>query len=66
MLTLMQFVTFDNIVYIYTPLVKEDWRLIAFFTTVIMVVGIVLMNLVLTRSTRKPPPKTISRAETKG
>mmetsp|Transcript_18206 Transcript_18206/g.42585 ORF Transcript_18206/g.42585 Transcript_18206/m.42585 type:complete len:1017 (+) Transcript_18206:138-3188(+) len=46
MLTLLQFVNFDNIVYIYEPLVKRDWSLLIFFVAAIMVLGIVLMNLV--------------------
>jgi len=46
MLTLLQFVMFDNIVYIYKPLVTRDWSLLIFFVMVILVLGIVLMNLV--------------------
>lgn len=46
MLTLMQFVSFDNIVLVYQPLVVLDWPLIFFFALVIFVLGIALMNLI--------------------
>mmetsp|Transcript_15155 Transcript_15155/g.34518 ORF Transcript_15155/g.34518 Transcript_15155/m.34518 type:complete len:993 (-) Transcript_15155:52-3030(-) len=46
MLSLLQFVMFDNVVYIYKPLVTRDWTLMIFFGLVILVLGIVLMNLV--------------------
>jgi len=46
MLTMMQFVTFDNVVLLYRPLVEEDWTLVFLFGAIILVVGIVLMNLV--------------------
>eukprot|EP00931_Biecheleriopsis_adriatica_P039007 TRINITY_DN22307_c0_g1_i1.p1 TRINITY_DN22307_c0_g1~~TRINITY_DN22307_c0_g1_i1.p1 ORF type:complete len:763 (+),score=158.67 TRINITY_DN22307_c0_g1_i1:86-2374(+) len=46
MLTLLQFVCFDNIVLIYKPLVMHDFGLLFYFILVILVVGIVVMNLV--------------------
>ncbi|CAK0807949.1 unnamed protein product [Prorocentrum cordatum] len=46
MMTLMQFVSFDNVVLIYEPLIKRDWRLALFFISIIVIVGILLMNLV--------------------
>merc|ERR1740138_1553927 len=43
----MQFVSFDNVVLIYKPLIMHDFVLIpAFFVTIMLVVGIVLMNFV--------------------
>jgi len=46
MLTLLAFVSFDNIVTIYKPLINLDWMLLPYFTLLILVVGIVLANLV--------------------
>eukprot|EP00929_Paragymnodinium_shiwhaense_P096636 TRINITY_DN58281_c0_g3_i3.p1 TRINITY_DN58281_c0_g3~~TRINITY_DN58281_c0_g3_i3.p1 ORF type:complete len:619 (-),score=155.35 TRINITY_DN58281_c0_g3_i3:197-2053(-) len=45
-LTLTQFITLDNVVYIYVPLIRQDWTLAIYFLAVGMVVSIVLMNLV--------------------
>lgn len=46
MITLLQFVSFDNIVHVYKPLGDRDPLLLAYFVIVILVVGIVIMNLV--------------------
>jgi len=46
MLTLVQFISFDNIVYIYKPMIEADAKLAIFFALAILVVGVVLMNLV--------------------
>ncbi|CAE7030734.1 CACNA1F [Symbiodinium natans] len=46
MVTLLQFVSFDNIVHVYKPLGDKDPVLLAYFVVVILVVGIVIMNLV--------------------
>eukprot|EP00931_Biecheleriopsis_adriatica_P066560 TRINITY_DN40890_c0_g1_i1.p1 TRINITY_DN40890_c0_g1~~TRINITY_DN40890_c0_g1_i1.p1 ORF type:complete len:677 (-),score=120.07 TRINITY_DN40890_c0_g1_i1:2-2032(-) len=46
MLSLMQFVSLDNLVMIYGPLAKHDPALCAYFVFLILVVGIVVMNLV--------------------
>lgn len=46
MVTLIQFVCLDNVALIYGPLVKRDPWLIIYFVSVILVVGIVVMNLV--------------------
>jgi len=46
MLSLIQFITFDNISQIYTPLIDLEPMLAIFFMSVILVVGIVFMNLV--------------------
>jgi len=46
MLTLMQFVTLDNIVLVYKPLIDEDMTLAVYFFGLILIVGIVLMNLI--------------------
>eukprot|EP00971_Amphidinium_carterae_P003854 76479-Amphidinium_carterae.1 len=46
MLTMLQFVTFDNLVVIYRPLVEKDWTLAVFFVFGILIIGIILMNLV--------------------
>eukprot|EP00929_Paragymnodinium_shiwhaense_P062902 TRINITY_DN31430_c0_g1_i1.p1 TRINITY_DN31430_c0_g1~~TRINITY_DN31430_c0_g1_i1.p1 ORF type:complete len:868 (+),score=164.28 TRINITY_DN31430_c0_g1_i1:157-2760(+) len=46
LLTLSQFITLDNIVYIYSPLIKADPKLGIYFVSVLLVVSIVLMNLV--------------------
>eukprot|EP00439_Symbiodinium_sp_Y106_P050267 s5027_g6.t1 len=46
MVTLLQFVSFDNIVYVYKPLADRDGVLLLYFVLVILVVGIVIMNLV--------------------
>mmetsp|Transcript_106505 Transcript_106505/g.306172 ORF Transcript_106505/g.306172 Transcript_106505/m.306172 type:complete len:730 (+) Transcript_106505:61-2250(+) len=46
MLTLVQFVCMDSIAAIYRPLIKKDLLLLCYFTCVILVVPIVLMNLV--------------------
>jgi len=46
MLTMLQFVTFDNVVLVYRPLVEQDWTLILLFVVILLIVGIVLMNLV--------------------
>ncbi|CAJ1390045.1 unnamed protein product [Effrenium voratum] len=46
MVTLLQFVSFDNIVLVYKPLADRDPVLLVYFILVILVVGIVIMNLV--------------------
>lgn len=46
MVTLLQFVSFDNIVHVYKPLGDRDGVLLLYFVLVILVVGIVIMNLV--------------------
>merc|ERR550532_2367686 len=46
MLTLMQFICMDDIGMVYRPFIMHDWTLVFYFTCVILVVGIVLMNLV--------------------
>eukprot|EP00927_Polykrikos_kofoidii_P043873 TRINITY_DN37979_c0_g1_i1.p1 TRINITY_DN37979_c0_g1~~TRINITY_DN37979_c0_g1_i1.p1 ORF type:complete len:778 (-),score=131.77 TRINITY_DN37979_c0_g1_i1:71-2404(-) len=46
MLTLVQFISLDNVTYIYGPLIKLDWTLTPYFAVLILVVSIVLMNLV--------------------
>eukprot|EP00930_Biecheleria_cincta_P048140 TRINITY_DN33491_c0_g1_i1.p1 TRINITY_DN33491_c0_g1~~TRINITY_DN33491_c0_g1_i1.p1 ORF type:complete len:556 (-),score=114.61 TRINITY_DN33491_c0_g1_i1:98-1765(-) len=46
MVTLIQFVCLDNVSLIYGPLVKHDPLLLIYFVSVILVVGIVVMNLV--------------------
>jgi len=46
MLTLVQFISFDNIVYIYKPMIEADPKLAIFFILAILVVGVALMNLV--------------------
>lgn len=46
MVTLLQFVSFDNIVHVYKPLGDRDPLLLAYFVIVMLVVGIVIMNLV--------------------
>eukprot|EP00929_Paragymnodinium_shiwhaense_P074750 TRINITY_DN38258_c1_g2_i1.p1 TRINITY_DN38258_c1_g2~~TRINITY_DN38258_c1_g2_i1.p1 ORF type:complete len:731 (-),score=147.44 TRINITY_DN38258_c1_g2_i1:556-2748(-) len=46
MLTLSQFITLDNAVYVYAPLIKLDPLLAPFFLTMVVVLSIVLMNLV--------------------
>lgn len=46
MVTLLQFVSFDNIVHVYKPLGDRDPLLLAYFVVVILVVGITIMNLV--------------------
>jgi len=46
MLTLTQFITLDSIGAIYRPLIVYDASLAVYFISVIMIVGIVLMNLV--------------------
>lgn len=46
MVTLIQFVCLDNVALIYGPLVKHDPLLLFYFVSVILVVGIVVMNLV--------------------
>jgi len=46
MLTLVQFISFDNISLVYKPLVEEHFVLCFLFVTIILFVGIVLMNLV--------------------
>jgi len=46
MLTLTQFVTFDSISQIYRPLIILDPWLMPYFISLILVVGIVLMNLI--------------------
>lgn len=45
MVTLMQFATLDSISLIYVPLIKKDWTLAIYFISLILVVGIALMNL---------------------
>lgn len=46
MLSLLQFVCFDNIVLIYRPLCQDNIFLMCYFILLILVVGIVVMNLV--------------------
>eukprot|EP00927_Polykrikos_kofoidii_P086263 TRINITY_DN9612_c0_g2_i1.p1 TRINITY_DN9612_c0_g2~~TRINITY_DN9612_c0_g2_i1.p1 ORF type:complete len:734 (-),score=123.30 TRINITY_DN9612_c0_g2_i1:8-1993(-) len=46
MLTLVQFVTLDNVSLIYLPLIKVDWTLALYFFAIVLVVSIVLMNLI--------------------
>lgn len=46
MMTLVQFVTMDNIVLVYKHLVEKDWVLGIYFMFAILVISIVLMNLV--------------------
>jgi len=46
MLTLVQFVCMDSIGQIYRPLIKSNPFLVVYFTGVILVVGIVLMNII--------------------
>jgi len=46
MLTLVQFLCMDSIGAIYKPLIQKDYFLVVYFTLVILVVPIVLMNLV--------------------
>eukprot|EP00929_Paragymnodinium_shiwhaense_P074749 TRINITY_DN38258_c1_g1_i1.p1 TRINITY_DN38258_c1_g1~~TRINITY_DN38258_c1_g1_i1.p1 ORF type:complete len:772 (-),score=183.14 TRINITY_DN38258_c1_g1_i1:307-2622(-) len=46
MLSLSQFITLDNVVYLYTPLVMKDPALVPFFLSMLVVLSIVLMNLV--------------------
>jgi len=46
MLTLVQFITFDNVVYIYKPLIEADASLALFFMAAILLLGVVFMNLV--------------------
>jgi len=46
MLTLVQFITFDNVVYIYQPLIEADFLLLFFFIPVMTIIGVVFMNLV--------------------
>jgi len=41
----MQFATLDSISLIYVPLIKKDWTLAIYFISLILVVGIALMNL---------------------
>eukprot|EP00929_Paragymnodinium_shiwhaense_P040875 TRINITY_DN21272_c0_g1_i5.p1 TRINITY_DN21272_c0_g1~~TRINITY_DN21272_c0_g1_i5.p1 ORF type:complete len:560 (+),score=113.19 TRINITY_DN21272_c0_g1_i5:172-1851(+) len=45
MLTLVRFVTFDNVSLIYTPLIMRDPLLCPFFMVALTALGIVLMNL---------------------
>lgn len=46
MLTLVQFITFDDIGSIYFPFIKREPVFAVFFLGLIMIVGIVLMNLI--------------------
>eukprot|EP00811_Abedinium_folium_P003076 NODE_12830_length_1201_cov_4.851024.p1 GENE.NODE_12830_length_1201_cov_4.851024~~NODE_12830_length_1201_cov_4.851024.p1 ORF type:complete len:323 (-),score=111.42 NODE_12830_length_1201_cov_4.851024:233-1129(-) len=46
MLTLVQFVTLDSVAGIYGPLIRHQPALVLFFTPLIMLVSIALMNLV--------------------
>lgn len=46
LLTLVQFVTDDNLVYVYRPLILADWTLLFYFMPLMMIVTIVLMNLI--------------------
>mmetsp|Transcript_19063 Transcript_19063/g.44533 ORF Transcript_19063/g.44533 Transcript_19063/m.44533 type:complete len:755 (-) Transcript_19063:56-2320(-) len=46
MLTLMQFVTLDNMNLVYLPLVLKDWRLSGFFVGLVLVISIILMNII--------------------
>jgi len=46
MMTLIQFVTLDNMNLIYMPLVRKCWWLSFFFIAMILVVSLVLMNLI--------------------
>lgn len=46
MITLVQFVCMDSIGSIYRPLIEENWALVIYFMTVIVVVAIVIMNIV--------------------
>jgi len=46
MLTVVQFITFDNVVYIYKPMIEADWTLTLLFGFMLLVFGMVLMNLV--------------------
>lgn len=46
LLTLVQFITFDNAVVIYKPLIDADPSLALFFIPVLLLMGVVYMNLV--------------------
>lgn len=46
MLTLVQFVCLDGLSSIYRPLIEYDWQLVFYFMTVILVIGVVLMNII--------------------
>eukprot|EP00403_Amphidinium_massartii_P021660 CAMPEP_0178395678 /NCGR_PEP_ID=MMETSP0689_2-20121128/13342_1 /TAXON_ID=160604 /ORGANISM="Amphidinium massartii, Strain CS-259" /LENGTH=699 /DNA_ID=CAMNT_0020016339 /DNA_START=106 /DNA_END=2201 /DNA_ORIENTATION=- len=46
MLTLLQFVTQDNMNLIYVPLVRRNWMLSVYFIAIILTVSIALMNLI--------------------
>lgn len=46
MLTLLQFATLDSVAAIYTPLIKKEPLLVCYFSALVVVLGIVLMNLI--------------------